>query len=226
MSIRPAPAAAPERNALALAIVLAGLAGWVDAVGFVHWRGLFVSFMSGNTTQSAAAIGIDRGTFVESGGAILVFVAGVFLGELFGPSCGRWRHAAILAAEAALLWGGVAASLQELGEPYTATALGLAMGLQNAALHEAGGIAVSLTFVTGTLVKIGRGLAEGCRGATPFTAVLPNVGLWLGLFTGATLGAVAARTSEATALGFAAALATALAALSGVAARRRGHSAG
>ena len=199
---------------MALAIVLTGLAGWVDAVGFVHWHGLFVSFMSGNTTETAAAIGTDWGSFAESGGAILVFVAGVVLGELIGPACGRFGRAAVLAVEAALLWASLASSLAGLGEPITASALALAMGVQNGSLHQVDGVGVSLTFVTGTLVKIGRGLAEALRGKTPLAAILPHLGLWSGLFVGAVLGAAAARASEAVAIGLVAGLATALAAFS------------
>ena len=39
----------------ALAYVLAGIAGYVDAMGFRHLGGVFVSFMSGNTTR----LGVD-----------------------------------------------------------------------------------------------------------------------------------------------------------------------
>jgi uncharacterized membrane protein YoaK (UPF0700 family) len=42
---------------LVLAVMLAGLAGMVDVIGYLHLKGLFVSFMSGNSTQLAAALG-------------------------------------------------------------------------------------------------------------------------------------------------------------------------
>ncbi|MEC8456884.1 MAG: DUF1275 family protein, partial [Pseudomonadota bacterium] len=37
-----------------LALLLAGLAGYVDSLGFLHLGGVFVSFMSGNSTRLAA----------------------------------------------------------------------------------------------------------------------------------------------------------------------------
>lgn len=39
-----------------LAFCLAGLAGFVDAIGFLGSGGLFVSFMSGNSTRMAIGI--------------------------------------------------------------------------------------------------------------------------------------------------------------------------
>ena len=51
------------------------------------------------------------------------------------------------------------------------------MGVQNAAVHKAEGISVALTYVTGTLVHVGRGIAKALRGEAPWHAVLPFVGL-------------------------------------------------
>jgi hypothetical protein len=42
---------------LVVATMLAALAGMVDVIGYLHLKGLFVSFMSGNSTQLAAALG-------------------------------------------------------------------------------------------------------------------------------------------------------------------------
>ena len=43
----------------ALAMVLAALAGFVDATGYIHFHHLFVSFMSGNSTQAMVAAAQD-----------------------------------------------------------------------------------------------------------------------------------------------------------------------
>ena len=43
---------------LVLAAILAALAGMVDVIGYLHLKGLFISFMSGNSTQLAAALGV------------------------------------------------------------------------------------------------------------------------------------------------------------------------
>ena len=39
-----------------LAGVFAFIAGFIDSVGFLYLGGVFLSFMSGNTTRSATAI--------------------------------------------------------------------------------------------------------------------------------------------------------------------------
>ena len=176
--------------------------------------------MSGNTTHTAVAMGTDWASFARIGGTIVVFVAGVLVGELLGPLCGRFGRPAVLAAEAASLWAGLASSLGGFGEPWTTSVLGFAMGLQNASVHHANGISVSLTYVTGTLVKIGRGLAEALRGMKPVSGVLPYLGLWLAVFVGSVLGAAVARASAVDAIAIAAAAASALAILSGATARR------
>lgn len=42
-----------------LAVALAGLAGFVDAIRTISAGGFFVSFMSGNTTRLGVALAID-----------------------------------------------------------------------------------------------------------------------------------------------------------------------
>lgn len=66
-----------------LAFSLAGLAGFVDAIGFLALGGYFASFMSGNSTRLAVGIvnatRFQLTTFVPLA-IIVVFVGGVMLG--------------------------------------------------------------------------------------------------------------------------------------------------
>ncbi len=74
---------------LALTIGLSMLAGMTDAIGFMM-IGSYVSFMSGNTTDFAAAM--IRGEFAHAlllGGILACFVAGNALGEIVGRRIGR-----------------------------------------------------------------------------------------------------------------------------------------
>ena len=43
-----------------LAACLAALAGYVDAIGFLKLGGLFVSFMSGNSTRLAVGLAVEH----------------------------------------------------------------------------------------------------------------------------------------------------------------------
>lgn len=199
-----------DRESVVLALLLAALAGWIDALGYLRVQGLFVSFMSGNSTRAAVAVPRhDLGTIAQAGRAIVAFVAGVVAGELVAPAAGRFGRALVLALEAALLW--TSCLLWSAGGAPLATGLGLAMGLQNASVHKAGGISVALTYVTGTLVHLGRAVAAALRGAGTWRAVMPFLALWGALVAGGVGGALAAQAVQGAALWAAAAAATLLA---------------
>src|SRR5690349_21813029 len=53
---------------LLLAVALSALAGYVDGIGFLHLGGLFVSFMSGNSTRMGVSLA-DGGLARGRGGA-------------------------------------------------------------------------------------------------------------------------------------------------------------
>ena len=168
-----------------LAGLLAALAGAVDAIGYLHLGGLFISFMSGNSTQMAAAIG--QGDLAEAGSIaklIVLFVAGAAGGQIVANFAGA-RHLAWVLVTVVVLLVAVAA-LRAAPEPMV-----LAMGALNASLHRAGNIPVSLTFVTGVLVRFAQGLGDFLtRRATGPVWLLQAVP-WVGLIAGAILGAVA-----------------------------------
>ena len=58
-----------DSPATALACALSALAGYVDGIGFLHLGGLFVSFMSGNSTRMGVSLaaGIGRARPRRSG---------------------------------------------------------------------------------------------------------------------------------------------------------------
>ena len=56
---------------------LRALAGYVDAIGFLHLGGLFVSFMSGNSTRMGVSLAEGQWwSALESLGLIALFVVG------------------------------------------------------------------------------------------------------------------------------------------------------
>lgn len=174
---------------LVLAVAMTAVAGYVDAVGLLTLGDLFVSFMSGNSTQFAAAIVHgDWNKAGEAGGIIALFVIGVAGGHFLAAVAQDWRRPAVFMLEAALLGLAVAlAPWQGAIVPIV-----LAMGVQNEALHKAGEIKTSLTYVTGTLVSFGENLASALRGGDPARhwLWLPYLLLWLGLIIGAGIGAL------------------------------------
>lgn len=172
----------------ALAASIALLAGYVDAVGFVGYGAIFVSFMSGNSTRLGADIALlDAVAAMKLLGVITSFVAGVAAASLLAS---RRRSAALVAACLALaaivgLAPDVPANATSPGAALAAMAF--AMGAANALMAEA---PVGLTYMTGTLVRLGQALAQVVRSgrATPVGAFLVH---WSALVLGAGLGAFA-----------------------------------
>jgi uncharacterized membrane protein YoaK (UPF0700 family) len=174
---------------LVLPVLLLALAGWVDAIGFLAIRGIFPSFMSGNSTTMGVNLAQAGWPDAARIAALIgLFVLGVILGELL---IARPRgQARVFLIEALLLWA--AALFTALGwrDLLVLLVLGLAMGGQNAAVHRAGGIAVTLTYVTGSLVHFGQACAQALLGRADWRGTLPWASLWLGLMVGSVAGAV------------------------------------
>jgi uncharacterized membrane protein YoaK (UPF0700 family) len=197
-----------RRRLYRLAVTLAALAGWVDSIAFSEWSGLYVSFMSGNSTALAAALSsANWPQILQLCGVLFGFVGGVVCGELLAKATGRWDHTLVLLAEALLLGAAMATLVLSGATAMAALLLAVAMGLQNASVHQIGAMSVAVTYVTGTLVHLGRGLSAALRGEGSWTAPLPYLGLWLGLVSGAAAGAVMAHLSAPGAIAIAGAVA-------------------
>ena len=127
---------------------------------------------------------------------------------------GAHRQNFVLLAEAVLLAGAALAyafGLAGLGM----AAIMLAMGMENAMFQIAGGGGLGLTYVTGSLVKVGQ-LAALLTGGGERFAWVPNFTLWAALVAGSVCGALAYHWIDLAAIWFAAAAALALACLCGV----------
>jgi uncharacterized membrane protein YoaK (UPF0700 family) len=208
-----------SRANILLACALSALAGYVDGIGFLHLGGLFVSFMSGNSTRMGVSLAEGQWReALEALGLIALFVAGAAAGSLIVLGRSRWRQALLLLMEALLL---IAAGLaHQFGQQALAiAAIVLAMGLENAVFQIAGGGGLGLTYVTGALVKVGQLLASAMRGG-PRWDWLPHLLLWAALVTGAAGGAFAYARFELRAIWLAAAAAMLLAALLAANAKR------
>jgi uncharacterized membrane protein YoaK (UPF0700 family) len=197
---------------IALACALSALAGYVDGIGFLHLGGLFVSFMSGNSTRMG--VSLAAGDFLggmQAFGLIALFVAGATFGSFIVLGRGANRQPSLLFAEALLL--GVAGITYEFALSNVAVAaIVLAMGLENAVFQIKGGAGLGLTYVTGALIKVGQLVAAALVGGARF-AFVPNLLLWAALVVGSVLGALAYHWINLRSIWFAAAFALALGAM-------------
>ena len=186
----------------AVGILLAMIAGYLDGYGLL-FLGTYVSFMSGNTTSTGLRSG--QGDFhaaFPSAVAIVFFVTGSFLGNLLSQSRLRHSHrivfgliAGLVATVAGFEWSGLRNIYFQIA------LLCLAMGMTNPALSKIGAEPVSLTFVTGTLSRIGGHLASAAGrkplkerlgpGDSHLARAMIEASVWCGFLAGAVLSGIA-----------------------------------
>jgi uncharacterized membrane protein YoaK (UPF0700 family) len=207
------------RRNISLACALSALAGYVDGIGYLYLGGLFVSFMSGNSTRMG--VNLAQGQWMnaaEAFGVIALFVIGAAVGSLMVLGRGVHRQPWVLLVEALLL---VAAGLADVfGMPNTAiAAIVLAMGLENAVFQIEGGGGLGVTYVTGALVKVGQLVAAALTGGARW-GWMSNLLLWAALVAGSVCGALAYYWINLAAIWFAAGGALALSAIVAVTVHR------
>jgi uncharacterized membrane protein YoaK (UPF0700 family) len=192
-----------QRRNLVLACALSALAGYVDGIGYLHLGGLFVSFMSGNSTRLGVSLAAGHwSNAIEAIGLIVLFVIGAAAGSLIMSARSAFCQCWVLLAEAALL--ATAALCYERGMSSVAiAAIVLAMGLENSVFQSEGGAGLGVTYMTGALVKVGQLAAAALTGGRRW-GWLPNLMLWAALVIGAICGALAYSRINLAAIWFAA----------------------
>lgn len=173
---------------MGVAVALAALAGMVDVIAFLSLGGFFASFMSGNSTR--LAIGI-AGNWHEAGIAaslLLSFLVGVVGATLLGRRMGLRRKSVTLAVVATLL--ALSAMMAQPGALLPTLLLAAAMGVVNTLFERDGEVAVGLTYMTGTLVRLGQSLARWIDRDTDTHAEdwLRHLTLWGGFLGGGLIG--------------------------------------
>lgn len=199
-----------EPRLAAAAICLAALAGFVDALAFTSLGGFFASFMSGNSTRLGVSVGTGEwGNALVAGGLILSFVSGVILASVIvraQPS--RDKPMVMVAVTALLVAAAVAATLAP--GPIMLLLLAAAMGTENGVFQRDGEVTIGVTYLTGSLVKLGQKAAGALMGDADRWAWVPYLLLWLGFAAGVVLGTGANAAWGWTALWFAAGASAAL----------------
>lgn len=176
-----------RKRDIAVAVGAAALAGYVDAIGFLSLGGFFVSFMSGNSTRLAVGLAGLPPEALVAARLIASFVVGVMIGTLIGAWLKPMRRPAVLVLVAGLL---ASAALLDAVDIHVAMMFAAAaMGAENTTFERDGEVSIGLTYMTGTLVKLGQRLAGAILGG-PKLAWAPYLLLWLGLVSGAVAGAM------------------------------------
>jgi uncharacterized membrane protein YoaK (UPF0700 family) len=155
-----------------LALLLAGVAGFADAVGYLTLHQIFTAHMTGNTTKLGIALGDGSiSAAYPLAAAVLGFVAGVGAGTLIVD--GGRRRAALL-AEAALIaafmvYGATVlhhghAPDHAAGFYVLLSLLTMGLGIQSATLTRVGGATVRTSYISGVLTNLGQAGARRLRG--------------------------------------------------------------
>jgi uncharacterized membrane protein YoaK (UPF0700 family) len=191
-----------------LALGLAGLAGLVDATGFVVAGGYFTSFMSGNTTRMGVELAARPVLALAPLGLIAAFLAGVIGGALIARRAGVRRKRVLLGLIAGLLTGGAGLLAAGLPIPFLG-ASAMAMGMANNVFVQRGEVTVGVTYMTGALVRFGQGIAGRLAGE-PLPGARGYGLLWSALALGAATGGALCAIAPVLAAGLAALGAAAL----------------
>jgi len=189
----------------AVTLLLAGVGGSIDAIGYLMFAGLFMGFMSGNSTL----LGLNSGQQHWAKAGHFIFTILLFLlGVMVGARLPNRRLALALALEAGLValvlgwqvWGGFSPTTQEAAYFFPRVALLAAtMGIQAGALRKVGAQSIHTTFVTGDLTSLGALLAGSAAAPGADQAARQAkadakgmlAGVWAVYVLGAAAGAVA-----------------------------------
>jgi uncharacterized membrane protein YoaK (UPF0700 family) len=176
-----------------LSWVLAALAGVLGATAFTHSAGYFVTFMTGNAQRTVLGYFLGDAVLSVTAGVLMVcFVGGVVVASV----CRRYfwvahPHGPTVLTTISLLAATAVDVIDEGWEenlvdfaPIMLVAFGI--GALNTSFVKDGEVSVPLSYVTGTLVKMGQGIERHIAGG--------NLSDWLGyflLFASFVVGAIA-----------------------------------
>lgn len=186
-----------------LSWLLAGVAGMVGAVAFLHSAGYFVTFMTGNTERAVVSwFSVSDTQQVAGAGAlaaialITVFVAGVWTASY----CRRrfFKHhphgPTVLTTAGLLLAAAVDFAFHGVDDPEVRFVpiliITFAIGALNTSFIKNGEVSVPLSYVTGTLVKLGQGVERHATGGGTVFDWIGYALVYIGFLLGACVGGV------------------------------------
>ncbi|MBC9034170.1 DUF1275 domain-containing protein [Sphingomonas sp. JC676] len=178
-----------ESPLIVIAVCLAALAGFVDALAFTSLGGFFASFMSGNSTRLGVGLGTgDAGSALTAGALVMSFIAGVILASVIQRAAPERAKTGVMLAVTILLL--LAAGLASVAPgPIVLLLLAAAMGTENGVFHRDGEVTIGVTYMTGSLVRVGQKLANALMGDPDRWSWVPYLALWTGFLAGVVFGA-------------------------------------
>jgi uncharacterized membrane protein YoaK (UPF0700 family) len=156
--------------ALVVALLLAGITGFVDAVAYDRFLGVFPANQSGNAVFLGTSIGSGGNTTGwQSGTSMAAFAVGIVVAELLrGRLRGRRVGAWLLAIEVVLLAAVVVitgpidgVALIGGAEGYLLVVLSsMAMGVQTTVIRRVAGTSVATTYQTGAIARMSEAVSR------------------------------------------------------------------
>ncbi|MBV8161487.1 MAG: DUF1275 domain-containing protein [Acidimicrobiia bacterium] len=197
----------PVREKSWVALALAMVGGFVDAVGYLTLLGVFIAHMSGNSASMGAHFGQGNAMAgLARAAPIPLFVFGVTGGavaiDVLARRGVRSTAAVVLAVEAVLLLAVMVIGDATLSHGVVAAQRGwtfyalvvlaaTAMGLQTSALRRLAGQTVRTTYVTGMLTHLGEEVARFVLPSSRPSASGPRLRVLLFVWVCYAVGAVA-----------------------------------
>jgi uncharacterized membrane protein YoaK (UPF0700 family) len=156
--------------ALVIAVLLAGITGFVDAVAFDRFLGVFPANQSGNAVFLGMAIGGSTvSTVWRPATAMVGFALGIVVGQLVrqrvrGSRLGAWLLVCELALFVAVIV--ITGPIDRVhliggGEGFALIVLtSMAMGVQTEVIRHVAGTAVATTYQTGAIARMGEAVSR------------------------------------------------------------------
>lgn len=179
------------RRKIILALFLSGLSGFIDILGLFSIGGMFLSFMSGNSTRFAFYLA--DGHFKQAFPYLLIisgFVFGAFLGDQLKSHFPNYKLISILSVETLLILSSYIMLHFTFPGEWTHLPLTIAMGLQNAIQIEVGDKIVGRTFFSGVLHSLGASLSQLLQKKTSWKSPALDLLIWIVAVSGAFLAGI------------------------------------
>ncbi len=175
------------------------------ASAICYLGGLFVSFMSGNSTRMGVSLAAGQLAAAEALGLIALFVLGAACGSLIVLGRGRYSPSRLLliGSDCCLRCRRCSMPSASIASPSPPSCW--RWDWRTRCSRSRAAAVSALTYVTGALVKVGQLIAAALTGGARF-AWVPNLLLWAALVADRSLGALAYHWINLAAIWFAAAV--------------------